>query len=109
MEYLFDTELSERELVSIGAVIALWGSLEYEIFAQTLMSFDMSSAVGLPKDMNNLQFSKIFSLWETRVVNNIQGIRRKTALPKQLVAIRHYYEYRNALAHGMWNWSRAAP
>jgi hypothetical protein len=36
MELRFDLELSKRELLSIGQIVALWASLEYEIFYQTL-------------------------------------------------------------------------
>jgi hypothetical protein len=71
MEYRIETELSERELLSIGAIVALWGSLEHEIFCRTLGSFTGSEISGrrLPKAMNNMQFSEVLELWETRVVN----------------------------------------
>src|SRR5580704_9882262 len=104
MKHLLNTELTERELVAIGTIVALWGSLEYEIFRQTLMSFDGVPQNQLPKQMNNLQFSKILKLWESRVVDKTVG-NRQEVLRAQLTSIRHNEEYRNALVHGMWNWS----
>ena len=109
MEYGIDVELSERELLSIGKIVALWGSLEYEIFCQTLKCLAALSGVeSLPKEMNNLKFSLVLELWETHVVNNTVGERKKV-LEKQCKAIHHYHEFRNALVHGMWDWSLAAP
>ena len=61
MEYRINTELSERELLSIGKIVALWGSLEYEIFCQTLMCFSDMSDSQLPKEMNNMQFSQVLA------------------------------------------------
>src|ERR1022692_1394244 len=43
MQYRIDVELSERELISIGKIIAVWGSLEYEIFCQTLACLNDTS------------------------------------------------------------------
>jgi hypothetical protein len=110
VEYQIQTELSERELLAIGAIVALWGSLEYEIFRQTLGSFSDSEISGgrLPKAMNNMQFSEMLELWETRVVNNAAGKRREV-LQKQCESIRHHYDFRNALVHGMWDWAVDAP
>jgi hypothetical protein len=61
MEYGLDVELSERELLCIGKIVALWGALEYEIFCQTLMCFGGLSGVQLPKEMNNMQFSQVLA------------------------------------------------
>jgi hypothetical protein len=63
IEYGVETELSERELLSIGKIVALWGSLEYEIFCQTLRSFSDSEISGghVPKAMNNMHFPKCWS------------------------------------------------
>jgi hypothetical protein len=108
MEYGLDIELSERELVWIGTIVALWGSLEYEIFCQTLMCFGDLSDSQLPKPLNNLQFSQVLELWESHVVNNAVG-KRKEVLQEQLASIRHHQEFRDALVHGMWDWSRSEP
>jgi hypothetical protein len=108
MEYIFGVELSERELLSIGQIVALWGSLEYEIFCQTLTCFNSVSASELPKEMNNMQFSQVLVLWETHVVKRAAG-RRKEVLEEQHKNILPLHEFRNALVHGMWDWSIAAP
>jgi hypothetical protein len=107
--YLISPDLSERELVSIGQIIALWGALEYEVFRQTLMCFlgdgdDVDDDVELPKEMNNANFTSVLELWKTNVVNSSVGKRREV-LEKQYTSIIHYKEFRNAIAHGMWNWS----
>ena len=49
-----NVELSERELLCIGHIIAQWGALESEIFSQTLQTFEEQTQV-LPKEMNNMQ------------------------------------------------------
>jgi hypothetical protein len=108
MEYGIDVELSERELLSIGKIVALWGSIEYEIFCQTLSCFGDLSDSQLPKEMNNMQFSQVLGLWETHVVNNAAG-KRNEVLQEQCKSIRHYQNFRNALVHGMWDWSKGAP
>lgn len=109
MEYAMDVQLSARELLLIGKIVALWGSLEYEIFCQTLKCLtDLSGVKSLPKEMNNLKFSLVLELWETHVVNNTVG-ERKRVLREQCKGIHHHHEFRNALVHGMWDWSLAAP
>ena len=108
MQYSFQVELSERELFSIGEIVALWGALEHEIFSQTLARFDSRSDSELPKEMDNLQFSKVLALWGTHVVEKAKG-RRKEVLQEQYKNILYYYDFRNALVHGMWDWSKSAP
>ncbi len=108
MEYGINVELSERELLSIGTIVALWGSLEYEIFHQTLTLFSAITDVQLPKEMNNMQFSQVLRLWGMHVVNKATG-KRKAVLQEQYKNILHYHDFRNALVHGMWDWSTAAP
>lgn len=100
-----DSELSERELLFVGKIVALWGSLEHEILCQTLMCLVDN---GLPRKLNPMQFSEVLPLWETHVVNKATG-ERKEVLKKQHRSILHYYDFRNALVHGMWEWSLAAP
>ena len=90
-----DVELSERELFLIGKVVALWGSLEYEIFCQTLLSFGDLSDNQLPK--GNERFSQVLTLWETRVVNKAEG-RRREVWQEQCRRIHHYQDFRNALS-----------
>ena len=105
---ILDFGLSQRELLSIGRIVALWGSLEYEIFQQVIMSFSNVPDEKLPKEMNNLQFSKILDLWELRVVNRAE-VGRRGVLEKACASIRSNYDFRNAIVHGMWNWSSSAP
>ena len=108
MRWGIDVELSDRELLSIGKIVALWGSLEYEIFCQTLTCFSGMSDSQLPKEMNNMQFSQVLSLWETYVVDKAVG-KRKEVLQEQYKSILYYHDFRNALVHGMWDWSNASP
>jgi hypothetical protein len=53
-----NVELSERELLSIGHIVAQWGALEHEVFCQTLQTFGKHTQT-LPKEMNNMQFSEV--------------------------------------------------
>jgi hypothetical protein len=97
---------SRNENSFLGAIVAHRGSLEYEIFRQTLASFSELSDNQLPK--GNERFSDVLALWESRVVDSAEG-RRKEVLLEQCRSIRHYQDFRNALAHGMWNWPNDAP
>jgi len=110
MKWGIDTELSERELWCIGKIVALWGSLEYEIFCQTLMYFSdgETKRSNLPKEMNNMQFSQVLALWKRHVVDNPAG-EREEVLQKQYQRITDLHDFRNALVHGMWDWSVDAP
>lgn len=108
MKYILGVELLERELISIGRIVALWGSLEHEIFFQTLLCFDVPSPNQLPKEMNNMQFSGVLKLWDSHVVSKAVG-KRKRVLQDQCKKIGHYHDFRNALVHGMWDWSRDKP
>jgi hypothetical protein len=103
----WDDELSPRETFLIGKVIAQWGALEHEVFEQTLMTFDtpVGDDVPLPKAMNNLQFTGILSLWKERVVDKTEG-ERGNVLQQQYEIILKLKEYRDALVHGMWQWSK---
>lgn len=104
--YCWDEELSDRETFLIGKIIAQWGALEYEVFTQTLMTFDTPDGkeVVLPKTMNNLQFSEVLSLWKERVVD-IAKKNHKKLLLIQYEKILKLKDYRDALVHGMWQWS----
>lgn len=103
--HLWNDELSERETFLIGKTIAQWGALEHEIFVQTLMTFE-GEETALPKAMNNLQFTEILGLWKERVVAKADGKRRKV-LEQQHEKILKLKDYRDALVHGMWQWSKA--
>ncbi len=103
-----DLELSDREIFCIGRIVALWGSLEHEIFTQTLAYFDAASVAPLPRQMNNLQPSHVLELWKTHVADKAEG-RRKEVLQKQYEAICNLSKYRNAIVHGMWDWSKKEP
>ncbi|HWU99075.1 MAG TPA: hypothetical protein VN114_11220 [Oxalicibacterium sp.] len=102
--YLWDDELSEREAFLIGKSIAQWGALENEIFVQTLMTFE-DKDVALPKAMNNLQFTEILELWKERVVAKAEQ-EQKNVLAQQYEKILKLKDYRDALVHGMWQWSK---
>jgi len=105
--YQWNDELSDRETYLIGKVIAQWSALEYEIFFQTLMSFDAGDEeeIVLPKAMNNLQFTEVLSLWAERVVAKTVG-ERGNVLLRQHERILALKGYRDALVHGMWQWSK---
>lgn len=103
--YLWNDELSEREAFLIGKCIAQWGALEHEIFVQTLMTFEGEDGV-LPKAMNNLQFTEILELWKERVIAKAE-VERGNILAQQHEKILKLKEYRDALVHGMWQWSKA--
>jgi hypothetical protein len=107
MELRFDLELSKRELLSIGQIVALWASLEYEIFYQTLKEC-AGSLDTLPRQMNNMQFGQVLSLWENLVISKAKGKRQKTLQQQHEKIIRHG-KFRNALVHGMWDWSKTTP
>lgn len=108
--YRLDIELSEREIFFIGSIVAQWGALEHEVFTQTLCTFDVLECenIVLPKAMNNLQFTDVLTLWKDRVADKAEG-RVGEILRQQFEKILKLLEYRNALVHGMWNWSKADP
>ena len=109
MKYQWDPQLSDREVQFIGTIFVQWGALEHEIFIQTLLTFspheDETNVPILPKEMNNLQFSGELELWKKRVAKVWRG-RRGKLLQQQYNEIQELKELRDALAHGMWHWSR---
>ena len=107
LDHLHGVELSQRELLCIGHIIAQWGALEHEVFCQTLQTFDRHGET-LPKEMNGMQFSGVLEKWKERVVERCNG-EKKLKLEEQYDLIRHYQGYRDALVHGMWDWDRASP
>jgi hypothetical protein len=71
------------------------------------MCFRGLSNSQIPKKLNNIQFYEVLALWEVHVVNNAVG-ESKEVLHEQYKAMRPYHDFRNALVHGMWDWSQAA-
>lgn len=102
----WDVDLSDREAFLIGKIVAQWGALEHEVFLQTLLTFDTheGQAAPLPRTMNNLQFTEVLMEWKARVVDGAGGDRGKV-LQQQYDEIAKLKDYRNALVHGMWEWS----
>ncbi|WP_432755273.1 hypothetical protein [Pseudomonas sp. WMBT8] len=105
---LYDLPLSDKEAILIGRIIALWGALESEVFAQTIATFDVQDVEKLPRVMNNLNFLKVLELWKARVAEVEEG-ERAVLLEQQFENITRLHESRNALIHGMWTWSMAEP
>jgi hypothetical protein len=58
--------------------------------------------------MNNLNFSSVLELWKRRVVNT-NNEQNQAVLSQQYEKIVKLKDYRNALVHGMWNWSPSEP
>jgi hypothetical protein len=108
VKYLWNSDLSDREIHFIGTIFVQWGALEHEVFMQTLKTFepgeDATEIPVLPKEMNNLQFSGVLELWNERVAMPRHGKRGKI-LQKQYEEIRKLKEVRDALVHGMWHWT----
>lgn len=108
MKYLWDHQLSGREIQLIGTIFVQWGALEHEVFIQTLMTFEPKEGDAdvpvLPKEMNNLQFSGVLELWNKRVAMNCRG-RRGKVLQRQYGEILKLKDARDALTHGMWHWT----
>jgi hypothetical protein len=108
LKYIWDHQLSHKEVTLIGLITVQWAAMEHEVFSQTLASFEDEMALGgaLPKEMNNIQFSSVLELWRDRVATNAKGRRAKVLL-KQYDAVLQLKVYRDALVHGMWHWSGA--
>ena len=105
--YRYDVELSDRETMLVGKIVALWGALEYEVFWQTLLTYaDQDGEV--PAAMCNPQFSTVLDLWKTRVAD-ASDENRAEVLQRQFTKIKHMLQYRHALVHGMWDWSKESP
>lgn len=102
----WNDELTDKEIYCLGKIVAHWGAIEYEVFSQTLLSFEGENGElsELPAAMRNLRFSNVLDLWEKRVVNK-QPDERKQVLEKQLEEIRKLKDMRNALVHSMLHWS----
>lgn len=110
MKVTEDIGMTTEELAVIGEIVAQWGSIEHEIFVQTVETFVGSNflAESLPKEMNNLNFLEVLSLWKERVVEN-SGDKTRVVFLAQYEALCRLAKYRNAIVHGMWEWSEADP
>lgn len=108
LTHLYDVPLSDKEALLLGRIIALWGALESEVFAQTIATFNVQDFEELPKAMNNLSFIKVLELWRTRVAEVEEGDRAEV-LTQQFEKITRLHDSRNALIHGMWTWSMDEP
>lgn len=106
LRYELNVELSDRETFLIGKIMAQWGLLEHAIFLQTLATFEATEGDGteLPKAMNNIQFSGVLDLWKSRVIDE-ENNEHSAVLQEQLEEILRLIPARDALVHGMWQWS----
>ena len=106
IHHIWDSELSDKEALYIGKIVAQWGAIEHEVFFQTIMTFEDSAneEIQLPKAMNNMQFTDVLEQWKERVINNKSDVDQATVLQQQYDKICHLKDYRNALVHGMWEW-----
>jgi hypothetical protein len=102
----WDPQVSDREIYFLGTIFVHWGSMEHEVFMQTLATYEaeVSDYSQLPKAMNNMQFTEVLALWRERVVGRAKG-RRAKVLQRHYDLISHLKGCRDALTHGMWHWS----
>lgn len=78
MKGILDTGLTHEEEMIIGDIVAQWGTLEAEIFIQTLESFGSDLHVSqLPRAMRNRNFSDVLDLWKVRVVETSEDAVKK--------------------------------
>lgn len=106
-----DLQLSDEEIYLLGSILAHWGTLEHEVFVQTLTTFDPDSTSNddlPPKSFNNMQFTETLRHWKERVLGRAEGDRRQV-LAEIYAEIERLKSPRDALAHGMWHWSPEAP
>lgn len=102
MKICWDDQLTDKEVYYLGKIVAHWGAIEYEVFSQTLQTFEDTTddPSELPKAMKNLNFTSVLELWEQRVVNNAPG-KAGEVLHAQLQAIKDAHDFRNTLIHSM--------
>lgn len=102
----WNDELTDKEVYFIGKIVAHWGAIEYEVFSQTLLSFEneIGDVSELPSAMRSVRFSNVLDLWEKRVVS-MQPADRRQVLEEQLEEINRLMDMRNALVHSMLLWS----
>lgn len=105
LKRIWDTGLTKQEVGIIGEIVVQWGALEFEVFEQTLMTFGTDIHLSqLPKEMNNLNFSSVLKLWKERVVEQAEGDVKKVleGIYDKILEIK---DIRNAIVHGMWDFS----
>ncbi|MCL2910004.1 hypothetical protein [Shewanella aquimarina] len=109
IKQVWDVGLSPSESKLLGLIVAHWGAIEGEVFQQALESYGVDFELSeLPKEMNNLSFSKVLEVWKERVIAGAPEAD-KVVLKKQYEKIRCYQDYRNSLIHGMWIFDRNTP
>ena len=100
MDIRLDWGLSEQETALIGSIMVEWSAIEYEVFQQTLLTFECAAEV--PRQLRSPNFTNILDLWKERVADTSAEYPEK--LNEVYSSIMHFKDYRNALAHGMWFW-----
>lgn len=109
IKFLWDSGLTHEEHRVIGAITAHWGALEAEVFFQTLESYGKQIQVEtLPRAMRNRNFSEVLQLWRDRVAEQSCEPHRSTLLEAH-EKIKAVQDARNAIAHGMWDFSHQEP
>lgn len=110
MKVTEDTGMTLHELAVIGEIVAQWGSIEHEIFVQTVATFvDLDERVSpLPKEMNNLNFLEVLALWKGQVVD-VSRVEHRAVLLAQYENLVRLSHYRNAIVHGMRDWDGTDP
>jgi hypothetical protein len=109
MKGILDTGLTHEEEMIIGNIVAQWGSLEAEIFIQTLESFGSDLHVSqLPRAMRNRNFSDVLELWKVRVVEPSEDTVKKV-FEEAYEKILKLKDVRHAIVHGMWEFSVRKP
>ena len=104
--FSFDPGLSQREIILIGTIVALWSHLRREIFIQTASSF--GSQGQLPEELNDGRFTTLLRHWRDRVIANASQ-ERKEVLEEQHRLIVDLNDIRQAIVESMWEWDDADP
>ncbi|MBU1264307.1 MAG: hypothetical protein KJ946_06775 [Gammaproteobacteria bacterium] len=109
MKGILDTGLTHEEEMIIGDIVAQWGTLEAEIFIQTLESFGSDLHVSqLPRAMRNRNFSDVLDLWKVRVVETSEDAVKKV-FEEAYEKILKLKDVRHSIVHGMWDFSVSEP
>lgn len=109
VKFTWDSGLTHEEHRVIGAITAQWGELEAEVFFQTLESYgEPIQLETLPRAMRNRNFSEVLQLWRDRVAEQSHEPHRSKLLEahEKITALQ---DARNAIAHGMWDFSHLEP
>ena len=105
IEIGLDWGLSHQEISLIGNIIVEWSFLESELFKQIAESSNNSelSEIEFKKKLKYQGFTKLVKLWENEIVENSSDPINEV-LTKQLDEILYLMDFRNAIAHAMWEW-----